>query len=102
MANLHLDRCILVPTFHVNHEILNLRLVRSSLLLIQSPDQLSNDAPLGSHLVEQDKNSWNLETAFHYNQIQRYTEQFSVKWFMYIFSTNEEIFPDLHNEWLLQ
>ena len=55
MAKLHLDRCILVPTFHVNHEILNLRLVRSSLLLIQSPDQLSNDAPLEIHLVEQDK-----------------------------------------------
>ena len=64
MANLHLDRCILVPTFHVNHEILNLRLVRSSLLLIQSSDQLSNDAPLGIHLVEQDKKLYKISKKF--------------------------------------
>ena len=49
-----LDTFMLIPTFHINHEILNLRLIRSSLLLIQSSDQLCNDTPLGSHLVEQD------------------------------------------------
>ena len=46
---------MLTHTFYVNHGILNLRLARTSLLLVHRPDQLSKYTPLGSHLVKQDQ-----------------------------------------------
>ena len=41
--------------FFFNHGILNLRLARTSLLLIHRPDQPSKYTPLGSHLGKQNQ-----------------------------------------------